>query len=692
MTDSLAEALAGLPPSLVIELGAGDLAWIHELRDPRTGEWVNGLPPARPGTGIHRYSVPDPKRLIASRGPYRSPADQPFFKAHPVSPANIIAAYDATDPGTREQGRRWYADVHLLAGKIAGGDAEKGGILLSTYSPQTPWPVDALNAARSYERGRAIGPADGMAVTRDRQAKAQKALDGEGIDELMTTAKTHSFGVLIKNGDDSPDDPYGHVVVDTHALNVAAGGHLRGTAMDKAPIGDARYHEYVADQYRQAAAEVSKRDGVLMKPHQLQAITWLAQQQRNQAQDAWDAEHGAAAGLDKGKLARAKGRATMVRNAWQTWMSYAKSHNLPLSPGITSLAGQILITQLIELLSEDSITAQVELGWRDAWRGEPRGRGGEWESGAAGHGGLGKVLHKAKEVLTENPGEYLASPEVTKFVSDAARNVPALLGGGHEAFNGTVRVDHGMEGTNTLAELGWDGAMNLRSDVHDALHQIATQPGEPVRQAGAAEILLHELIHGNVPDGVKYRWGAAAYQDYHTAQIEEGFTELGAIQHAGGFFDAVGIGSRKAAEEGSGGTMDQFAAEIGTPAYIRAGDAWGHYPGQTAAAYDWVSRIASSEGWMPDSPQALKRITELSDEINRQGVGGKVGTMAMQAVRAAARTGPAGWSGLILSDQDLEGIKAGIREQFSDGNGRAATGAAVAARQKLAAAAAGRAA
>jgi hypothetical protein len=177
-------------------------------------------------------------------------------------------------------------------------------------------------------------------------AKAQRALNGEGIEELMQTAKTHSFGRLIKEGDDTPDDPYGHVVIDTHAVNVAAGGTIRGSEAEDAPINDQRLHEYVADQYRQAAKIISEREGKLMKPHELQAITWLVQQRANQAVDAAELTP-----LQKGRL-------TMTKNWWKKWIAYAETHNIPLETGVSGLAMMIPADQVIDL-GEPSMTAAL---------------------------------------------------------------------------------------------------------------------------------------------------------------------------------------------------------------------------------------------------------------------------------------------------------------------------------------------
>jgi hypothetical protein len=373
----------------LVELSVIELAFDpHELRVPRgmphAGEWVHApLAGDVPGEGIHRYVIPAHSRLVTTRGKYKDPADHPFWKAHPVSPENVIAAYDKTDPGQREQGAAWYREIHNMAGTyIAPGKPEEGAILLSNYSPQTYWPINMMNAARSARRGYGIGPGEGVMASTTQANKANKAIAGEGIDKLMTTAKTHSFGALISRGDDSPDDPYGHVVIDTHAVNIAAGGDIRGKkgGYGDAPIGDARQHEYVADQYRIAARRISERDGKLLKPHELQAITWVAQVKANEAVDAWQAQHAPAkeAGVFRGRIAS-------HRKDWTTWLAYAKKHKIPLIPGVSApppaletVAGQLLAIQVLEMVTDGSLTYQLLDLALQPWIDEPRDKKGEW--------------------------------------------------------------------------------------------------------------------------------------------------------------------------------------------------------------------------------------------------------------------------------------------------------------------------
>jgi hypothetical protein len=78
-------------------------------------------------------------------------------------------------------------------------------------------------------------------------------------------------------------------------------------------------------------------------------------------------------------------------------------------------------------------------------------------------------------------------------------------------------------------------------------------------------------------------------------------------------------------------TVTEYAKRLREPDRIASGNAWGHYAWQTAAAQAWVLAAAKAEGKGKTSP----RVRALADEINREGVGGKVPAMARQVIRAA---------------------------------------------------------
>lgn len=432
--EQLTAELAG---QLSIELASWATAWQHEPRGYH-GKWI------RAGSGLDRYQVPDHSRLlIHSRNPrtLADPADHPWFKDHPVSPANIVASYDASTPQERAQGARWYADAHLLATKMTDGDAREGALLLASYSPQSSWPVNMFNAARAAEQHRALGPKDGM-ITGAMQANAQEALDGQGINESMTSPKTRAFARLIELGGDAPDDGAGEVVIDRHALNVAAGSTLGKKVTEKLPLGNPRIHDYIADLYRQAALEITKRDGKVMPPYQLQAITWLHQQQVAQDMDA------ATAAAGRGGSALKKGRVTGLRNAWQRWMKYAQAEGLPLDPGVTSLAAQI-----DELLAGETIAGQIELA---AWEHELRDAYGKWTRG--GTGTAERVTHPIGDEGARGNSRPVTEAEFQQLAAEGRDRLRAI----QAQPWGTAGMQHNWRAikARTYAEVqkSWGGA------------------------------------------------------------------------------------------------------------------------------------------------------------------------------------------------------------------------------------------
>lgn len=285
----------------------------------------------------HGYLRPDPDRLVRERGTYKRPEEHPFFQRNPLSADNIVKAFDQSTPSERFQGMRWYEDAHRVAWALGGGDVAKGAAVLAAYSPQTAWPVNLFNAARSLAEGRAYGPGEAMA-TGAMQKTAQRLINGEHPEDVLKTPKVNAFGRLIALGRDHPEDELGQVVVDRHAMSVAAGKRLlkedvNGKGERASPIGKDPFYSHVADMYREAAFRISQREGEEIAPHQLQAITWLYQQRMNGLEDS------------QGKgAARGKGLITGMRNAWARWEQYAREHGLSTSLGTTA-ASPLPITE-----------------------------------------------------------------------------------------------------------------------------------------------------------------------------------------------------------------------------------------------------------------------------------------------------------------------------------------------------------
>jgi hypothetical protein len=341
-------------------------------------------------------------------------------------------------------------------------------------------------------------------------------------------------------------------------------------------------------------------------------------------------------------------------------------------------------TKLVE--SANTITDQIELagGWRNAWRTELRGPHGEWikgitsQAGDTEHLSIAGLRKKVTTYLTTTNAEPApAEPEVLGAISRGAALVPGLLGGGRELWNGTADTVPAKSWPDFFAEMEWDGTMKLRDDVAAGIKDVMDNPGKSVESPHSFEVILHELIHADIEHG-PYQAHQAAYQNEENAAIEEGFTELGAIQHAPEWLNGMGIGDRKVPPfVGPGETSETrtdvagYARNLQDPEKINTGRSWGHYARETRSAYQWALEVANAEGGL-HGDALRKRAGELADEINRQGTRDKVPTMAIQVARASGAkptsnkeqfvhggiSMPVG----IMSNKDWYDLEADIRE------------------------------
>lgn len=256
---------------------------------------------------------------------YPNPADHPWFKETGLSHEHILKHWDAATPEEKAQGARWYPDAHLVAKSIAKLDprikddkeaAHKGGGVLSAYSPQQGWWANQHNAARSFQEQRAIGKGEGIMVMASHANAAQKIMDGMPHQEALKGPKTQDFAHLIEHGgNDEHGNPSQRVVVDRHALSVAAGRRLNADDVKGFPSQNRHYYEHAAEQYRRAAAVASDREGRTIPPHEMQATTWLVRQRMNSQEDNSPGQ---------------KGRDTVQRNQRKTWQDLSREH----TPGL----------------------------------------------------------------------------------------------------------------------------------------------------------------------------------------------------------------------------------------------------------------------------------------------------------------------------------------------------------------------
>ncbi|MGW7100408.1 DUF7178 family protein [Streptomyces sp. NPDC054838] len=284
-----------------------------------------------------------PLAVEAARPQYENPGDHPWFKETGLSHEHVLSHWNQATDEEKKQGARWYPDAHHVARAIAKlhpaitDDAEaahKGAGVLSAYSPQQNWWANQHNAARSFVQGHAVGRGEGLMVMGSHASAAQKIMDGEDHQKVLKGPKTQDFAHLIEHGGmDEHGEPSKRVVIDRHALSVAAGRRLNADDAKGFPSGNRHYYEHAAEHYRTAAAVISDREGRHVPPHEVQAVTWLTRQRLNSEEDKTSPG--------------GKGRATVMRNQRSQWKDLAAEHTPQLQADDNSHVARLVSADAI---------------------------------------------------------------------------------------------------------------------------------------------------------------------------------------------------------------------------------------------------------------------------------------------------------------------------------------------------------
>jgi hypothetical protein len=173
-----------------------------------------------------------------------------------------------------------------------------------------------------------------------------------------------------------------------------------------------------------------------------------------------------------------------------------------------------------------------------------------------------------------------------------------------------------VDNPEALAKLG---------EIKKAIGDIQRRLADSSLPHGQAQALEIARSLGDV------RMYIAVYHDDVNA-----LSHLSKLQHSGwpefsGDADRLRkmIGEWKALGSQKHATLSEYAERLQNPDRIMNGDAWGHYPQQTAAAYQWARLVADARG---NGPEGIRAV---SDEINRQGPAGKRWAMATQVAMLA---------------------------------------------------------
>jgi hypothetical protein len=277
--------------------------------------------------------------LQAEAAKYDTPEEHPWFQEHPVHHSNIISHWNEATPDEKASGERWYPDAHLVAQGLASladkrgqshphGNVHLAAGVLANHSPQNGWVGNMHDAARVLHEGKGLGgKGSGVFASEKQRQNDEDMLGGKAYHEVLRGPKINDFAHLIEHGGDE-DKNVPHVVIDRHALGVAAGRNLTDKEYGAAPMSGSRradgtlnrrYYDHVVNQYHEAGKHISEKEGREIPGHAVQAVTWLVRQRKNQEAERARAAGGADSRLDRG---REKNRS----NTEQKWNDFRQQY------------------------------------------------------------------------------------------------------------------------------------------------------------------------------------------------------------------------------------------------------------------------------------------------------------------------------------------------------------------------------
>jgi hypothetical protein len=181
---------------------------------------------------------------------------------------NILRVYRNATESELRAGHEWYSlaheKAHALAGQYSITLPQAVGVI-AALSPSNPWPrnvkdaeavLRAVQTQQDEYRVTAYGP---------NKRKAERIARGEDPLVVLGGPKVRSFYDNILNPAESEA-----VTVDGHAYSVWAGARHTLGRLGTVPEITPRRYEAIAADYRRAA------DKLKVRPHELQATTWIA--------------------------------------------------------------------------------------------------------------------------------------------------------------------------------------------------------------------------------------------------------------------------------------------------------------------------------------------------------------------------------------------------------------------------------
>lgn len=203
-----------------------------------------------------------------------------------------------------------------------------------------------------------------------------------------------------------------------------------------------------------------------------------------------------------------------------------------------------------------------------------------------------------------------------------------------------------------LGVMGWDGRMGLRPEYARSAAD-ALDPDAKTRTLEGIKTYWHEVHHAIGTRASKAGKDSADYQTKPGWAIEEGYTELGAWLTMPAFMKAMGIydkprypkyGGKRQDERSIGQAFDDWNDPLTFTGHSTMSTKVSYAP-QVQLAYEWLDGIATMEGGDHAALSTyhhdrIKRVTELSIEVNRASGPAKRDVMVDQYLRAKGITLP----------------------------------------------------
>ena len=188
---------------------------------------------------------------------------------------NVTSVFRSASDEQVESGMEWYATAFNVAERIAlatGHSIETAVGVIAATSPRMGWGPNVRLAHRILSTGDTSGGYLKVGLN----ASARILDGGDPLDVLRSRKVSNFYRAIVSQGHDG-------IVIDRHALDIAHNERIEG---ERPSPTDAQY-DRIAEHYRRAANALA-RDGWLLSPAQVQAVTWLTWRRRYWGEGAFD--------------------------------------------------------------------------------------------------------------------------------------------------------------------------------------------------------------------------------------------------------------------------------------------------------------------------------------------------------------------------------------------------------------------